>query len=179
MRAVAMLATGLGCPQGPVICPDGSVVLTEIRHGRCTWVIPDGSTRVFSHTGGGPNCLAIGPDGAFYLCHNGDSRYVEGTSMGQGPHTGEHTTLYIACQGNRLSAILALRSHTAQGWVHSMTACHMFPYHDTAQHRGASPMVIIDSQVHAYEANTSQRPWHSVPNWSDHITGDEVVAAMA
>jgi L-fuconolactonase len=39
-------------------------------------------------------------------------------------------------------------------------------------------MIIIDSQVHAYEANTPKRPWHSVPNWSDHVTGDEMVAAM-
>ena len=39
-------------------------------------------------------------------------------------------------------------------------------------------MAIIDSQVHAYEANTPQRPWHSVPNWPDHVTGDEMVAAM-
>src|SRR5712692_4686007 len=44
--------------------------------------------------------------------------------------------------------------------------------------RGASPMTIIDSQVHAYEANTPKRPWHSVPNWPDHVTGDEMVAAM-
>ncbi|PZP07858.1 MAG: hypothetical protein DI607_13425, partial [Sphingomonas hengshuiensis] len=39
-------------------------------------------------------------------------------------------------------------------------------------------MVIIDSQVHAYEANTPKRPWHSVPNWPAHVTGDEMVAAM-
>ena len=39
-------------------------------------------------------------------------------------------------------------------------------------------MAIIDSQVHAYEANTPNRPWHSVPNWPDHVTGDEMVAAM-
>lgn len=38
--------------------------------------------------------------------------------------------------------------------------------------------MIIDSQVHAYEANTPARPWHSVPNWPDHVTGDEMVAAM-
>ena len=37
-------------------------------------------------------------------------------------------------------------------------------------------MTIIDSQVHAYEANTPKRPWHSVPNWPDHVTGDEMVA---
>ena len=39
-------------------------------------------------------------------------------------------------------------------------------------------MTIIDSQVHAYAANTPKRPWHSVPNWPDHVTGDEMVAAM-
>jgi L-fuconolactonase len=39
-------------------------------------------------------------------------------------------------------------------------------------------MTIVDSQVHAYEANTSKRPWASVPNWPDHVTGDEMVAAM-
>lgn len=39
-------------------------------------------------------------------------------------------------------------------------------------------IVIIDSQVHAYEANTPQRPWHKVPNWPDHVTGTEMVAAM-
>ena len=39
-------------------------------------------------------------------------------------------------------------------------------------------MPIIDSQVHAYEANTPQRPWASVPNWPAHVTGDEMVAAM-
>jgi L-fuconolactonase len=37
-------------------------------------------------------------------------------------------------------------------------------------------MTIIDSQVHAYEANTPKRPWHTVPSWPDHATGDETVA---
>ena len=39
-------------------------------------------------------------------------------------------------------------------------------------------MAIIDSQVHVYEANTPKRPWHSVPNWPAHVTGDEMVAAI-
>jgi hypothetical protein len=33
---------------------------------------------------------------------------------------------------------------------------------------------IIGSQVHAYAANTPKRPWHSVPNWPDHVTGDDI-----
>src|SRR6516162_6678090 len=40
------------------------------------------------------------------------------------------------------------------------------------------PPTIIDSQVHAYEANTPKRPWDKVPNWPPHVTGDEMVAAM-
>src|SRR5246127_4292692 len=39
-------------------------------------------------------------------------------------------------------------------------------------------MPIIDSQVLAYEANTPKGPWATVPNWPDHVTGDEMVAAM-
>ena len=39
-------------------------------------------------------------------------------------------------------------------------------------------MAIIDSQVHAYEANTPKRPWDTVPNWPEHVTGDEMIAAM-
>lgn len=118
MSDVTIVATGLGFPEGPVACEDGSVVLTEIRNGRCSRVTPDGTVSLFSDTSGGPNGLAIGPDGAFYLCNNGGSRYVEGTSMGQGPHpdykfgsiqridpqTGQHTTLYTECNGHKLSA---------------------------------------------------------------------------
>src|SRR6201995_609073 len=46
-------------------------------------------------------------------------------------------------------------------------------------HAAARPPVIIDAQVHAYAANTPERPWHSVPKtWPAHVTGDEMVAAM-
>ena len=86
MDEVRILASGLGFPEGPVAMPDGSVILTDIRNGRCPRVAPDGTVSVFSTTGGGPNGLAVGPDGALYLCNNGGSRYVEGKSMGQGPH---------------------------------------------------------------------------------------------
>jgi Gluconolactonase len=118
MSEVRILATGLGFPEGPVAMPDGSVILTEIRNNRCSRVTPDGKVSLFSATGGGPNGLAVGPDGALYLCNNGGSRYVEGVSMGQGPHpdykggsiqrldraTGAATTLYSECDGHRLSA---------------------------------------------------------------------------
>jgi len=118
MSEVRILATGLGFPEGPVAMPDGSVILTEIRNNRCSRVTPDGKVSLFSATGGGPNGLAVGPDGALYLCNNGGSRYVEGVSMGQGPHpdykggtiqrldraSGAAKTLYSECDGHKLSA---------------------------------------------------------------------------
>lgn len=39
-------------------------------------------------------------------------------------------------------------------------------------------MPVIDSQLHAYEANTPKRPWATTPNWPPSATGDELVAAM-
>jgi len=44
-------------------------------------------------------------------------------------------------------------------------------------------MSIIDAQVHAYAANTSERPWQLLPgapnyHFHDHVTGEEVVSAM-
>jgi hypothetical protein len=46
-------------------------------------------------------------------------------------------------------------------------------------HAAARPPVVIDAQVHAYAANTPERPWHSIPKtWPAHVTGDEMVAAM-
>jgi gluconolactonase len=118
MSDVKILATGFGFPEGPVVCKDGAIILTEIRNNQLSRVAPDGTSSVFSRCGGGPNGLAFGPDGALYLCNNGGSRYVEGYSMGIAPHpdykfgyiqrvdarTGEAKTLYTEAGGHKLSA---------------------------------------------------------------------------
>jgi gluconolactonase len=65
------IASGLTFPEGPVAMDDGSVILVEIPAGRITRVKPDGKTQAIANTGGGPNGLAIGPDGALYVCNNG------------------------------------------------------------------------------------------------------------
>lgn len=72
-----IVTTGLRFPEGPVACADGSVIVTEIAAGRLTRCRPDGSTETVAETGGGPNGLAWGPDGALYVCNNGGFVYVE------------------------------------------------------------------------------------------------------
>src|ERR1700734_1601708 len=90
----------------------------EIELQTFTRVSPAGSTEVIAHTGGGPNGLAVGPDGAFYVCNNGGSvwRRENGLLRGAGlapdyaggriervdAANGTVTTLYDACNGLRL-----------------------------------------------------------------------------
>src|SRR3954452_23176889 len=71
MSEIRVIATGLRFPEGPVAMKDGSIVLVEIERQTLTRVHPDGRTEIVATTGGGPNGLAIGPDGAFYVCNNG------------------------------------------------------------------------------------------------------------
>ncbi len=77
MGEMRIIAEGLRFPEGPVAMPDGSIMLTEIAEGRITRVAPDGAKSVVAVTGGGPNGLAVGPDGMIYCCNNGGFEYVE------------------------------------------------------------------------------------------------------
>jgi gluconolactonase len=71
------IATGLGFPEGPVVMADGSIIVVEIQKGCITRCWGDGKTEVIATPGGGPNGLAIGPDGALYCCNNGGFEYHE------------------------------------------------------------------------------------------------------
>lgn len=42
-----------------------------------------------------------------------------------------------------------------------------------------TPTLTIDCQVHAYERNRPERPWHSYLTGPDEVTGDAMVAAMS
>jgi gluconolactonase len=118
MPDIRVIATGLRFPEGPVAMKDGSIVLVEIERQTVTRVHPDGRTEVIAHTGGGPNGLAVGPDGAFYVCNNGGfqwrleqnllrpggpaSDYTGGRIERIDPATGAVTMLYDHCGPHRL-----------------------------------------------------------------------------
>lgn len=67
---IEIIAEGLQFPEGPIVMPDGSVILVEIKRGTLTRVWK-GKTEVIANLGGGPNGAAFGPDGAVYVTNNG------------------------------------------------------------------------------------------------------------
>jgi gluconolactonase len=115
---IKTLAAGLGFPEGPVAMQDGSVIFVELNGGRVSRVDAAGAYSVLGPAGGGPNGLAMGPDGMLYLCNNGGSHYEPGHFAGQGPSkdynggsiervdpvSGARTAIYRDCDGNKLAA---------------------------------------------------------------------------
>ena len=116
------VATGLHFPEGPVAMADGSVILTEMFGKRITRVKSDGTKETIATVNGGPNGLALGPDGALYVCNNGgnfeeidlggldvpggfpEDTYVGGSIQRVDIATGAVTTLYSECDGRKLIA---------------------------------------------------------------------------
>lgn len=114
------VASGLRFPEGPIAMSDGSVVLVEM-FGKCiTRVMPDGRKTTVAQVEGGPNGIAVGPDGALYLCNNGGSfteidfmgltfpgpftpsNYIGGRIQRVDMKTGVVTDLYTECDGHKL-----------------------------------------------------------------------------
>jgi gluconolactonase len=77
MSNIRVLASDLAFPEGPVVMPDGSVILVEIRAQQLTRVYPDGRKEVVAKMPGGPNGAALGPDGKMYVTNNGGFGWIE------------------------------------------------------------------------------------------------------
>lgn len=115
-----VMAEGLGFPEGPVALPDGSVILSEIAARRVTHITPNGRRRTIAEPGGGPNGLAVGPDGALYCCNGGGTRFRDRSGITEpfgaspdwsggrieriDPRTGRVERLYESCNGHPLSS---------------------------------------------------------------------------
>jgi gluconolactonase len=113
------VASGLFFPEGPIAMSDGTLLCVELGRRTVDRVHPDGRVEVVSENGGSPNGLAIGPDGAVYVCNSGGWDFTE--VMGfriTAPHqpadysggriervdlsTGEVQVLYRECDGHPL-----------------------------------------------------------------------------
>jgi gluconolactonase len=116
---ITEIATGLQFPEGPVWMPDGTVLCVELQRRTVDRVHPDGTVDVIAEPGGSPNGLAIGPDGAGYVCNSGGFSFHEVFGLNitdiEQPDdysggriervdldTGAVTVLYTECDGHPL-----------------------------------------------------------------------------
>jgi len=118
MTDMRVIAHGIAFPEGPVAMADGSVTLVEIERQTVSRVHPDGRIDVIARPGGGPNGLALGPGGKFYVCNNGGfawryeagmprpvaqaSDYSGGRIETVDPATGAAAVLYDRCGAHPL-----------------------------------------------------------------------------
>ena len=112
------IASGLAFPEGPVMLPDGEMLVVEIAKGCVTRIGPKGRKSIIATPGGGPNGAAFGPDGHLYICNNGGFSWktVDGGLIPTGQpedysggrieriniDTGKVEVLYTHCGGNPL-----------------------------------------------------------------------------
>ncbi|HQZ44707.1 MAG TPA: SMP-30/gluconolactonase/LRE family protein [Usitatibacteraceae bacterium] len=75
------LAEGLRFPEGPALLADGTLLFVEVERGTLVRLAPGGRPETVAFLGGGPNGLAIGPDGAAYVCNNGGFLFHEEPGM--------------------------------------------------------------------------------------------------
>ena len=114
-----LVASDLFFPEGPIAMDDGTLLCVELGRRTVDRVHPDGRVEVVSENGGSPNGIAIGPDGAVYVCNSGGWEFTEVmgfriTAIHQPPDysggriervdlaTGEVRVLYTECDGNPL-----------------------------------------------------------------------------
>ena len=118
------IASGLGFIEAPVALEDGRVLVVDVKGGTILSIDPSsGKVSNFARTGGGPNGMALGPDGALYLCNNGGLAFTKTPEgfhfpLGDGtpppdPSTpgiqrvdtsGRVSDLYVECAGHPLVA---------------------------------------------------------------------------
>jgi gluconolactonase len=102
-----------------VALPDGSVLVVEVFGERISRIGTDGKVETVAEVRGGPNGLAVGPDGALFVCNNGRSftpvdlgglslpgpfdpdRYIGGRIQ-RVDADGTVTDLYTQCDGRPL-----------------------------------------------------------------------------
>lgn len=74
---ITILASGLGYPEGPIHCSDGSIMFVEIKNEQLS-IIPAGGGAVHKVASipGGPNGAAVAPNGEILVCNDGGFTWI-------------------------------------------------------------------------------------------------------
>jgi gluconolactonase len=66
-----VLAEGLKFPEGPIVLKNGDLLFVEIERKTISRLTKAGKVEVVAQLDGGPNGLAVGPDGLIYIANDG------------------------------------------------------------------------------------------------------------
>jgi gluconolactonase len=146
LRDVEVIGDNLRFPEGPVAMSDGSVLVVEMMGGTITRVTEGGTAVIVAEVGGGPNGLAVGPDGALYVCNNGGVGSSEAERGGGSIQrvdlsTGAFQTLYSECDGEPLIVPNDLVFDAAGGFYFTDNAEHGAVYYARAD--GSSIRCVV------------------------------------
>jgi gluconolactonase len=73
-----IVATGIAFPEGPVWCPDGTLVCTSVADGALERIhLDDGGVERVAVVGGGANAAALATDGGFLVTQNGGIDFAQ------------------------------------------------------------------------------------------------------
>ena len=107
-----IVATGIRFPEGPVWCPDGTLVCTSVADGALERVhLESGRVERVAVVGGGANAAQLATDGGFIVTQNGGIDYAKTGLYGDDPPeyrpitpgiqrvAGDGTVTYLADKG--------------------------------------------------------------------------------
>lgn len=158
------VAGDLGFPEGPVAMNDGSILFVDIEKETLSKVSTDGSVDTVADIPGGPNGVAIGPDGAAYVCNNGGvytfkdipvpggvanvpwpshPNYTGGSIQRVDLSNGQVTTLFTEFEGKNLLAPDDIVFDKEGGFWFTDSGYQ----DDDVQYKGALYYASIDGQV--------------------------------
>ena len=81
-----VVATGIRFPEGPVWCPDGTLVCTSVADGALERIhLADGRVERAAVVGGGANAAQLASDGGFVVTQNGGINFAASGLYGDNP----------------------------------------------------------------------------------------------
>jgi gluconolactonase len=107
LQDVQVFADGLAFPEGPVAMADGSLIFGEVRAGRVSRCDANHHVSLVAEVGGGPNGVAMGPDGVLFVANRGDrgdDAKCPPCIQTVDPNTGKVDVLYTEVDGVALAS---------------------------------------------------------------------------
>ena len=112
-----IVATGIRFPEGPVWCPDGTLVCTSVADGSLERVhLDSGRVERVAVVGGGANAAQLATDGGFIVTQNGGIDYAKTGLYGDDPLVSDGALAIGLAIAIAIVALVRLGARGQAGW---------------------------------------------------------------